>query len=145
MTDRSQQLLEGVNPGDHFVHIYDDTSLMLETLANFVAAGFHAGDGVVIIATRQHLTALEAHLLNRGYRLNDYRATHQYQTFDAVDTLSKFMVNDWPDEKLFRDTMSEVLVKARGNGRPLRLFGEMVAILWANGLSAATLRLENLW
>ena len=55
------------------------------------------------------------------------------------------MVNDWPDENLFNQMVSEVITKAKIRGRQVRAFGEMVAILWAQGKVGATVRLEHLW
>ena len=55
------------------------------------------------------------------------------------------MVNGWPDEQRFERAIGEILEKARRNGRKIRAFGEMVALLWAKGNRDATLRLEQLW
>jgi len=35
--------------------------------------------------------------------------------------------------------------RAKDKGRKVRIFGEMVAILWGRGLFTATIRLEQLW
>jgi len=69
----------------------------------------------------------------------------RYIPLDAEETLSKFMVNNWPDEGLFIETVSALLDKAQKNNRRLRVFGEMVALLWAKGHSGATVHLEHLW
>jgi hypothetical protein len=65
--------------------------------------------------------------------------------FDAEVVLSKFMINGWPDEDLFMDVITDLMRKAKSEGRHVRAFGEMVAILWAKGLVGATVRLEHLW
>jgi hypothetical protein len=78
----------------------------------------------------------------------DYTAvveSNLYIPLDADITLSKFMVNDWPDETLFMHLVSDLITKAKIGGRPVRAFGEMVAILWAKGQVGATVRLEQLW
>jgi hypothetical protein len=64
---------------------------------------------------------------------------------DAQQTLDKFMVDGWPDEKLFFQNISTILKEARQKGRRIRAFGEMVALLWAQGLNGATVQLEHLW
>ena len=63
----------------------------------------------------------------------------------AEEALAKFMSNRWPDDKLFNNFVTGLLTLARMNGRRVRAFGEMVAILWARGDTAATVRLEFLW
>ena len=55
------------------------------------------------------------------------------------------MIDGWPDETRFHETVDRIIVRARGPGRPVRAFGEMVALLWARGEQAATVRLEYLW
>jgi hypothetical protein len=55
------------------------------------------------------------------------------------------MVNGWPDDARFKAVIGEILDRARQGGREVRAFGEMVALLWAEGYCAATVRLEHLW
>jgi hypothetical protein len=55
------------------------------------------------------------------------------------------MVDGWPDENQFRDVVDDILERARGKGRKVRAFGEMVALMWARGEHAATVRMEYLW
>lgn len=55
------------------------------------------------------------------------------------------MDDNWPNDDRFYGTIGAVLASARGDGRHVRAFGEMVALLWANGHSGATVRLEYLW
>jgi hypothetical protein len=52
----------------------------------------------------------------------------------------------WPDEDKFNKTLFSILTKARGaNNRKIRAFGEMAALLWAQGNTGATVNLEHLW
>ena len=51
-------------------------------------------------------------------------------------------------ERRVRDGEADVVVAAHGlgrDGRRVRAFGEMVALLWAQGHTAAIVRLEHLW
>ena len=72
-------------------------------------------------------------------------ATDQYLSLEAEDTLSQFMINGWPDEILFERFVTGLLQQAKGPGRRVCAFGEMVAVLWAQGNNGATVRLEHLW
>ena len=42
-------------------------------------------------------------------------------------------------------TVSSILERGNCRQRRIRAFGEMVAILWAQGNDGATVRLEHLW
>jgi hypothetical protein len=41
--------------------------------------------------------------------------------------------------------LTNLLLRARKKDRPVRAFGEMVAVLWSKGYSGATVHLEHLW
>jgi len=51
----------------------------------------------------------------------------------------------WPDDERFFDVIGSTITRAKRGGRAVRAFGEMVALLWAQGHNRATLRLEQLW
>jgi hypothetical protein len=55
------------------------------------------------------------------------------------------MVDDVPDETLFQATLGDMVGRARGGGRRLRAFGEMVGVLWSEGNKDGALKLEHLW
>jgi hypothetical protein len=58
------------------------------------------------------------------------------------------MGDDLPDEERFLQIVSEVLARldgARPRGGGVRIFGEMVALLWERGNHPAAVRLETLW
>ncbi|HKR03327.1 MAG TPA: MEDS domain-containing protein [Bacteroidia bacterium] len=130
---------------DHLVQIYDDVNTFLNTLGRFAASGFVAGDAVIIIATAEHLKALEMRLQLTGLDINTLKMINQYIPVNAKDALAKFMVNDVPDETLFKEFVSSLISRARKNSGRVRAFGEMVAILWDQGNKNATIELEQLW
>lgn len=135
-----------ISPCEHLVQIYHDNSAFLDSLEGFVAGGISAGDGVVVIATPAHLLALGDRLMKRGINVRAALQAEQYFALDAEETLSKFMINGWPDPVLFRDLVASILQRAKGGGsRHVRAFGEMVAVLWSQGNNNATVRLEHLW
>jgi hypothetical protein len=134
-----------IAPCEHVVQIYENDEGFLDLLSGFVSGGVKAGECAVVIATAAHLDALDERLAGLGYSVSSLISETQYIPLDAEATLSKFMVNDWPDENLFNQVINEVIVKAKGNDRKVRAFGEMVAILWAKGQVGATVRLEHLW
>lgn len=132
-------------PCDHCVQIYENDEVFLDSLEGFVADGLRTREGVIIIATTAHLGALERRLNGRGFEIDAARARDQYIALDAEETLAKFIVNGWPDDDLFNELVAGLIARAYGNGRRVRAFGEMVALLWARGHNAATVRLEYLW
>jgi hypothetical protein len=132
-------------PCDHLVQIYDDESRFMVTLERFVGDGLKAGEAAVVIATASHLTWLESRLREAGHDIEAARAAGTYVGLDAAATLSSFMVDGWPDAIRFAEVIGPVVDRARRGQRKVRAFGEMVALLWAQGHNDATLALEALW
>jgi hypothetical protein len=134
-----------IAPCEHLIQIYTDDRAVLDALEGFVNGGLRAGDSAIVIATEEHRRALENRLLVNGIDLPATRASDQYIALDAEATLAKFMVGGWPDDDRFDAVVSGLLDRGRRGGRRVRAFGEMVAVLWAQGNHAATVRLEHLW
>lgn len=109
---------------EHLLQIYEDDGVCLDALEGFAAGGLQAGDAVIVIATPAHREDLGDRLRAHGFDLAAARARDQYIPLDAEETLSKFMVKGWPDDTLFSRLVNELLVRARGNGRRVRAFGE---------------------
>ena len=61
-----------------------------------------------------------------------------YVTLDASATLALFMQNGWPEERLFLQVIGRIIESAAGN-TPVRIYGEMVAVLWAEGNTLAAI------
>lgn len=127
------------------VQIYENDHVFIDSLEGFAGSGLIAGDSIIIIATAEHRKALEDRLTRQGFDMNYLSSAGRYIALDANETLSFFMVNNWPDEDLFIELITSVLERAQQNGQKVRAFGEMVALLWQQGFNGATVQLENLW
>jgi hypothetical protein len=134
-----------LTPVDHVVQIYENDEDFLDVLSGFIGGGINSGECVIIIATAGHLKALNTRLRNYGISVKTLIDDDRYIPLDAAETLSRFMVNGWPDETLFMQTVNSIIEKGNKKNRRIRAFGEMVALLWAEGLNGATIHLEYLW
>jgi len=135
----------GMQDGDHVCQVYSDDASFLDSLTGFVGHGLWAGDSAVVIASNAHVVGLETRLRQSGLDLGHLRADDRYITLSPESTLHQFMVDGWPDSERFEAILSAVMARARGKGRAVRSFGEMVTLLWGEGHFAATVRLEHLW
>lgn len=134
-----------IAPCEHIAQFYEQDAVLLDTLAGFIGGGLNSGESVIIIATMPHLKGLEDRLERLGVNIATAMLQGSYLAMDAEKALSQFMVDQWPDERLFEEFVIKLISRAQQNGRRIRAFGEMVAILWARGDTAATIRLERLW
>jgi hypothetical protein len=132
-------------PDDHAVQIYRDEEAFLNALEGYVGSGLRSGDSVIVIASAGHLHELEKRLRGIWVDLDRARWEDRFIPMLAQETLSRFMVKGMPDAALFTEVASHLLARARGKGRKVRAFGEMVALLWAEGNQNAAIKLEHLW
>jgi hypothetical protein len=127
----------------HSVYFYEDDTFLIDNVANFVKSGLEQQETVIIVATDQHRSDLKAKLTDEVVGLWATRGAN-YVTLDASATLALFMQNGWPNERLFLQVIGRIIESAAGSS-PVRIYGEMVAVLWAKGNALAAIHLERLW
>ncbi len=133
----------------HFVRFYGADSLLADEVAEFANRALRSGGCAIVIATRAHLTEITARLRRFGEGGEPAWHAGQVVALDAEETLSRFMVDGWPDESLFRSSVGTVVAAAAAaaaaGGGPVHAFGEMVGVLCEREQFDAALRLEGLW
>ncbi|MDP9077302.1 MAG: MEDS domain-containing protein, partial [Bacteroidota bacterium] len=122
-----------IAPAEHVVQIYENDGAFLNLLEGFVSSGITAGECVILIATAMHLNALTERLTKQGIDIEALTTDDQLILLDAKETLAQFMINGWPEASLFNKTVSQIIQRAKDKNRSVRAFGEMVALLWAEG------------
>jgi PAS domain S-box-containing protein len=137
--------INGGSAGDHFVQFYESDAFLVESVCTFVGAGLGSGERALIVATAAHRNEFEAGLAQRGLDLEFLKKRGDYVALDAAETLEKFMVRGMPDAERFRNLVGGLVGRLTAGDRKLRVFGEMVALLWAAGKRAAAITLEQLW
>ena len=143
----NETLLANPSTGDHIVHFYEDEEFLFDAVAHFAGAGLAAGEPVLLVATEPHRTAFAERLRRNGANPTLAIASGQLSMLDARETLLGFMVGDEPDWGRFRATIAPALDRCRATrtAARVRVFGEMVNLLWSGGNRAAAVRLEELW
>jgi len=143
----SEGLLGTPFPGDHVVKFYENEGLLVDAVAHFTAAGLAAGEPVLLVATDAHRLTFLERLRRNQCNVDTAIASGQLVLLDAQQTLFRFMVGNEPDWTRFQDTIEPVLEACRSgrDGSRVRVFGEMVDLLWRGGNHAAAIRLEDLW
>lgn len=130
---------------EHFVSFYEADTFLLDSLSGFIGAGLREGDACIVVATKAHRDGLDEKLQVHGLDVAAARASGQYISLDAAETLSKFMVDGQPEPVRFAEAIGGLIARAAEGRSRVRIFGEMVALLWAEGNQGAAIRLENLW
>jgi hypothetical protein len=109
----------------------------------------HRGDVIVTIASETHRLQILEKLRARGLHLTDVARDGRCIWLDALDTLSLFMLDDWPDPLLFRKVVGDVakttVESARQRRQRVAACGQLAPILWAKGNRNAAIEIEILW
>jgi signal transduction histidine kinase len=133
----------------HTVQFYGEDISLIEELSGFIGAALGTGDAAVVIATKEHRDGLAQRLQSLGFDTAKAFEQARYVPLDAAETLAKFMLDGKPDAALFTEIIGGVLGQAAaaavGKIPRVAAFGEMVALLWAQGNAEAAVRLEQLW
>ena len=139
----------GREKSGHAVQLYSDDAFLLEILTGFIGGALSAGDGALVVATRAHAHSLEQRLRQRGLDTGMAIRHGRYIVLDARELLPRFMVNDSVDEDRFTEVIRTALTQIRDAGpqanRRIAVFGELVALLWAEGKMQEAIRVEKLW
>ena len=130
---------------DHFMQLYEKDTSLLDAVRRFIHIGLQAREAAVVIATRSHRHQLEARLRAQGVHLTLVREQGQYIALDAAEILSSIMISGAPDTQCFADMLGGIMASVGSRYARVRVFGEMVALLWAEGNGDAALQLEDLW
>jgi PAS domain S-box-containing protein len=136
--------LVGDSPTEHAVQFYEDEAFLFRVVGAFLAEGLTAGEPAIVVATPHHregfLQALGTHDVDLDLALSQARLIF----LDAQETLATFMVDRLPDQERFMRSVGR-LVEEKGGKARVRIFGEMVDLLWQEGQRQAAIRLEEIW
>lgn len=130
----------------HAVQFYETDGQLLDVLTRFVGTALVNGDVALVFATKAHRDGLKKRLKANGLDVAVPREQGRFVALDAAATLEKISRNGSVDAELFREIVGELMAKAyRREPRRVVAFGEMVALLWAEGRGESAIQLEHYW
>jgi hypothetical protein len=132
----------------HSVQFYgEDDGALAANVSRYLGEGLQRGEGVVAIATAEHIRAFANRLVEDGHDATGAIRDGRLLFLGAEQTLALFMVDGQPDRDSFRSATGVVFrqVRSKTGSREIRAYGEMVGLLWNAGHSVAAARLERLW
>jgi hypothetical protein len=139
------QTAHGVVPRDHVVQFYERDDELISSAISFLFDGLLAGEAAIVVATPGHTAAFELALTAAGVDVGAARARGTLVSADAERTLSRTLVDGRPDHEAFNSEVGDLVRRAAESGRRVRIYGEMVALLWDSGKVAEAIELEGLW
>ena len=138
-----------IEPHDHAVRFYDDDAVLLDGLNGLFGSALRDGDSAVVVATSPHRDGLTRRLELQGANLGRAVDQGRFIALDAHETLRHLMRGGDIDAERFSDLLGGTIAQARsaakGKHSRVVVFGELVAILCAEGKHQTAERLEDLW
>jgi len=131
--------------GFHAVRFFDGGDSLTALVARFITSGLVDGDPGIIIATGHHRTGI-LHAIEASVDIKPLLERGELIVLDAEEALGTFMVDGMPDVRLFEQGFLGLIDKASARRRDglVRVYGEMVDVLWKQGQHDAALRVEGL-
>jgi hypothetical protein len=130
--------------GDHVVVFYRDEQELVGRVSEYLLPAAQGG-AAIVVATPGHHRSFEERLADTGADVAAARQRDTYLTLDAGETIRGFMVADRPDPAGFWLAISPLLQQAATAGKRVRVFGEMVSLLWDAGQASAAIEVEAMW
>lgn len=130
---------------DHVVELYVSEDHLAESVCDFLLPAVRGGRAALVVATADHRRRFEDELRAAGVDVDHCRRCGQYLSLDASETLSAFIVDGLPDGPRFDNAVAGLVRRMAATFGAIRIYGEMVAVLWADGNVGAAFALEELW
>jgi DcmR-like sensory protein len=147
MNSSAAAILCDPRPSEHIVYSYIGENQVTEAVTLFTSSGLKKNEAVLLVVTPEHAQSIRKRLRNEGFDVDELELSGQLAFANAEELLATFMFDGIIDEDRFKTIIGsriETASKQGGHDRPVRVFGEMVDLIWVSN-PKATLRLEELW
>jgi hypothetical protein len=131
--------------GGHVVQFYGHEEELADRVAGYLLGALQNDGAAVVIATAAHRRAFEGRLTRAGVDLAAAARAGTYRTLDAGDTVRALTTGGQLDRGAFDRVIGSLIADAGQGERPVRAYGEMVALLWDAGLVNDAVQLEEMW
>lgn len=121
---------------NHVVQFYGDDEELAAGVVPYLAEAIDAGGLAVVIATEAHRRIFAAQLPEANDKLI---------LLDAGEAMNTLLLDDRVARHRFDKLIGELVREAVADGRQVHAYGEIVAVMWAEGHVNAALELEGLW
>ena len=121
---------------NHLVQFYGADEELAAGVVPFLAEALDAGGVAIVIATESHRRLVATQLPAAGDRL---------VMLDAGEAVHMLLLDDRVARHRFDELIGDLVRATAAGGRPVHAYGEIVAVMWAEGEINAALELEGLW
>lgn len=131
--------------GSHLVKVCRDREVKLEAVAHYVAEGLRNGEAVTVIARSRLRKSLIDCMGAFDFDTQSLQDQGQIKFLDAEFLLSSISFDGEIDAEAFEKFVASPMRTIKLKYGKLRIFGEMVDILWQKDSHDMAMQLEDLW
>jgi hypothetical protein len=129
----------------HLMQLFDSDESLADAVAAFFAIGLMRRETILAVMDDIRWYSVAMRLSARGLPVDEALRVGHLIVRNSRETLNRFMRRDKPDRRLFAATVGTLVSELMRSGRPVRIYGEMVDVLAAQGEYRAANELEELW
>lgn len=133
--------------GNHIIKVFRHQSGKIKSITQYITDGLNDNEAVAIIARPFLRKALIDFLVTQGVDVQSCKDQGKIKFFDAEFLLSSLWFDDGIDAEAFEKFVSDPLrvMKQKQKYDKIRIFSEMVNLLWQKGAYAEAMQLEDSW
>jgi hypothetical protein len=132
----------------HFVQFYgQDDDALAHNVALYLAEGLARDEALLVVATPPHYELFLQHLACLSEAAQAAAHEQRIVFIPAAELLGKIVASGQPEWSVFEAAVRGAMDQARGGkpARKVRAYGEMVGLLWEQGLRSTAEKLEDFW
>lgn len=134
-----------VPPQCHAVSFFRNDEQLCSEIAAFAAEGLHLDQPALIVTNEAHRRGISSNLEAAGVDVVDAMRRGDLALVDADECLQAIMPEGMPDAGLYNEQVGTAVSRLlRGRPGPIRIFGDMVDLLWQREQYDAAIRIEIL-
>lgn len=130
---------------DHLVAFYEHEGFLTSLVVDFLEPVFSGDTNGLVLAARAHTRTFIAGLADQHPDLNAVLETKRLVFRDARAVREQLRQAGPPTIDNVSAVLGDDIEQLADTGRPLRIFGEVVALMWEDRDLAGALALEDAW
>lgn len=131
--------------GNHTVQICPNESSQVDLVTRYIKDGLLNGEAVIVIAKQALRKSLKLKMDGISFDGRILQDQDQIKFFDAEFLLSNLKSDGVLEEEVFQEYLAAPIDNAQLNYRKVRVFSEMVDILWKQDQHNIAIQLEGFW
>lgn len=134
-----------VNPTPkHVVDIHSNIDYLVQNIFEYIHSDSNKNYECIIFTNPKVIKNL---FESEAYRVNTLQSFkgNKFRLFNGEKHLENFIINGKLDKKKFFTLLKSILDDTAKQGKPIKIYGDMVGSLWMLGNEKAAIDLEDAW